>query len=138
MIARRPATVDDIAAVLAFWSESTAEPSSTDDADGIATLLAHAPGSLILAEVGETITGTIIAGYDGWRGSLYRLAVAEPYRRRGIGTALVADAEQHLAGLGVRRVHLIVGRAGGAAAEQFWLSAGYEPTDQARMVKNLV
>jgi len=137
MIALRAATPDDIAAVLVFWSESTAEPSSTDDAAGIETLLAHAPGSLILAEDGETIAGTIIAGYDGWRGSLYRLAVAGPYRRRGIGTSLVAEAEQHLAALGVRRMHLIVGRAGGAAAEQFWLSARYEPTDQVRMVKNL-
>ena len=34
-------------------------------------------------------------------------------------------------------MHLIVGRAGGSAAEEFWLSAQYEPTAQLRMVKNL-
>ena len=49
MIALRPATADDIPAVLAFWREATAEPSSTDDAARIEALLARSPGSLILA-----------------------------------------------------------------------------------------
>jgi len=141
MIALRAATPDDIPSVLAFWNECSAEPSHTDDADGVATLLAAAPGGLVVAVDGEaaanSIVGTVIAGWDGWRGSLYRLAVAPAWRRRGIATALVREAEQRLVGYGVRRMHLIVGRAGGAAAEQFWLSARYEPTDQVRMVKNL-
>jgi len=140
MIALRAATHDDIPAVLAFWGESTAEPSSTDDAEGIATLLARAPDALVLAVDGAAdhrIVGTVVAGWDGWRGSLYRLAVAPSYRRRGIATALVDEAERRLLALGVRRMHLIVGRAGGVAAEKFWLAVRYEPTDQVRMVKNL-
>ena len=39
MIALRPATHDDIDAVLTFWSVATAEPSSTDDAAGVGGLL---------------------------------------------------------------------------------------------------
>jgi ribosomal protein S18 acetylase RimI-like enzyme len=142
MITRRAATVDDISAVLAFWGDATAEPSSTDDAEGIAALLAQAPGALILAIDGECaahrgIVGTIVAGWDGWRGSLYRLAVVPSHRRQGVATALVGEAEQYLLARGVRRMHLIVGRAGGVGAEAFWRSASYEPTDQIRMVKNL-
>ena len=137
MTVLRAADPDDVPSVLAFWSEATAEPSSTDDAEGIAALLAHAPGALILAIDGEAIVGTIVAGWDGWRGVLYRLAVAPPYRRRGIATTLVAEAEQHLLAQGARRMHLIVGRAGGSAAEDFWLSTRYQPTDQLRMVKDL-
>jgi ribosomal protein S18 acetylase RimI-like enzyme len=137
MIALRSATHDDIAGVLAFWNEATAEPSSTDDAAGITALLDHAPGALVLAVDGDVIFGTVVAGFDGWRGTLYRLAVAPAVRRRGIATLLVAEAERVLRAQGVRRMHLIVGRAGGSAAEEFWLSARYTPTDQLRMVKDL-
>jgi ribosomal protein S18 acetylase RimI-like enzyme len=138
MIALRPATAADIDEILAFWSEATAEPSSTDDADGIAGLLARSPGALTVA-VGDdgTIVGTVIAGWDGWRGALYRLAVAPAHRRQGIATALVNEAEQQLHAHGVRRMHLIVSTAGGPTAVDFWTSARYEPTDQLRMVKDL-
>jgi len=133
----RPASADDIAAVLAFWADATAEPSSTDDTEGLEGLLAQSPGALIVAVDDGTIVGSVIAGWDGWRGTLYRLAVAATHRRRGIATALVDEAEQHLRQRGVRRMHLIVGLAGGNAAIEFWRSARYEPTDQLRMVKNL-
>ncbi len=137
MIALRPATADDSTAVLAFWTEATAEPSTTDDADGIAGLLDRSPGSLVLAVDGEAIVGSVIAGWDGWRGTIYRLAVAPGYRRRGIATQLVHEAEAQLRKHGVRRMHLIVSRAGGEAAESFWIAADYAPTDQVRMVKDL-
>ena len=137
MIALRPATADDIPAVLSFWTEATAEPSSTDDAEGIAGLLAQSPGALTVAVDNGAIVGSVIAGWDGWRGTLYRLAVAPSYRRRGIATALVHEAEQRLQEHGVRRMHLIVSTAGGPAAVDFWKSARYEPTDQLRMVKDL-
>jgi ribosomal protein S18 acetylase RimI-like enzyme len=137
VIVLRPATVDDIAAVLAFWADATAEPSSTDDTDGLEGLLAQSPGALILAVDDGAIVGSVIAGWDGWRGTLYRLAVTPTHRRRGIATALVSEAEQHLQARGARRMHLIVGNAGGSAAVDFWKSASYQATDQLRMVKNL-
>ena len=137
MIALRPATPDDIDAVLAFWLDATAEPSSTDDSYGISGLLDRSPGSLILAVDGAVIVGSVVAAWDGWRGTLYRLAVAPAARRQGIALALVTSAEAHLRGHGARRMHLIVSMAGGAGAEAFWKAAGYEATDQVRMVKDL-
>ena len=137
MIALRAATPDDITAVLAFWTEATAEPSSTDDFSGVAELLERSPGSLVLAVDGDAIVGSVIAGWDGWRGTIYRLAVAPACRRRGIATQLVHDAESQLRAHGVRRMHLIVSRAGGEAAESFWMAVAYAPTDQVRMVKDL-
>jgi len=137
MIALRAATETDVAAVLAFWEAATAEPSSTDDPEAIDALLDRSPGALILAVHGDTIVGTVIAGWDGWRGTVYRLAVAPERRRQGIATKLVDEAERRLRGHGARRMHLIVSRAGGGAAEDFWTSARYEPTDQLRMVKDL-
>ena len=96
MVTLRPAGADDIDEILTFWSEATSEPSSTDDADGIGALLDRAPGALVVAIDNGAIVGTVIAGWDGWRGALYRLAVAPAHRRRGIASALVNEAERHL------------------------------------------
>ena len=42
----------------------------------------------------------MIAGWDGWHGSIYRLAVAPAHRRGGLGGRLLREAEHRLAGLG--------------------------------------
>jgi ribosomal protein S18 acetylase RimI-like enzyme len=135
MITLRPGARGDIEAVLAFWREATAEPSTTDDADGLDGLLARSPGALLLALDDDVLVGTIIAGWDGWRGTLYRLAVLPSHRRHGVATMLVTEAERLLRDQGARRLHLIASRAGGETAESFWSSALYEPTDQVRFVK---
>jgi ribosomal protein S18 acetylase RimI-like enzyme len=137
VITLRAGSREDIDAVLAFWLEATAEPSTTDDAEGLTALLARSPGALVLAVDGDVIVGSIIAGWDGWRAALYRLAVLPAYRRRGIATMLVAESERILTEQGARRMHLIASRAGGPTAESFWISARYQPTDQVRFVKSL-
>jgi ribosomal protein S18 acetylase RimI-like enzyme len=122
--ALRPATTADIEAVLAFWDEA-AEPTSTDSADALAGLLRRDPGALLVAEEDGRIVGSVIAGWDGWRGSVYRLAVSPHHRRRGLGRALLRAAEDRLAGLGGRRFHAIVvesNRDGMA----FWTATDWE------------
>src|SRR4051812_28280417 len=122
MLTIRAASSDDIEEILAFWRDATTEPSSTDDADGVGALLEHSPGALLvaIATAGDanTIVGTVIAGWDGWRGTLYRLAVAPDRRRERIGRALVDDAERWLVAQGARRMHLIVAE-GQPGAEAF-------------------
>ncbi|MET1003846.1 MAG: GNAT family N-acetyltransferase [Acidimicrobiia bacterium] len=132
----RSATSADVDAILAFWVRAGAEPSTTDDAPSIEQLLSRSPDALVVATDGDTIAGSIVVGWDGWRGTMYRLAVAPEYRRSGIATALVAEAEGRLARQGARRLHLIVDREQ-FVAEAFWSAVGYTPTGQARFVKNL-
>jgi ribosomal protein S18 acetylase RimI-like enzyme len=114
----RVATAADIPQVLDFWRK-TAEPTSTDSREAVAVLLARDPGALIVAEADGEIVGSVVAGWDGWRGSVYRLAVAERYRRAGLGRALLRAAEARLAELGARRMHaIVVGSSHGAV--RFW------------------
>jgi ribosomal protein S18 acetylase RimI-like enzyme len=120
----RPATADDIAGVLAFWRES-AEPTSTDADEVLASLIDRDPGALIVAEADRRIVGTVIAGWDGWRGSIYRLAVGTEQRRRGLGRALLRAAEDRLAGLGARRLHAIVVESNDGAVA-FWTASDWE------------
>ncbi|MGQ0823512.1 MAG: GNAT family N-acetyltransferase [Actinomycetota bacterium] len=134
MVTIRTATVDDTDAILALWHAGATVASSTDDHAGIATLLGHAPDSLLLALDGNEVVGTVVVGWDGWRATMYRLVVGATRRRDGIATALVGEAEQRLRDRGARRLHLIV-EPDEVPALAFWQSMGYAPTPQCRMVK---
>ncbi|HVT78522.1 MAG TPA: GNAT family N-acetyltransferase [Acidimicrobiales bacterium] len=130
----RVAIGDDSTAVLALWARADAEPSATDDADGIARLLAHDAGALLLAERDGEVVGSIIAGWDGWRGSIYRLAVDPRCRRQGVARVLLAAAQARLDALGTRRSQAIVVE-GSASARAFWAASGWQQqTERLRFV----
>src|SRR5829696_6246427 len=52
--------------------------------------------ALLISERPGRVIGTLIAAWDGWRGNMYRLAVAVEERRSGVGLALVRAGEEHL------------------------------------------
>jgi GNAT superfamily N-acetyltransferase len=81
----RRAESADAEAVLALWRGGDVTPSRTDDLEGLRRLLAAPDAALLVAVAGGEIAGTVIAGWDGWRGNIYRLAVHPGHRRRGIG-----------------------------------------------------
>ncbi len=120
----RAATEADIPDVLALWQDS-AEPTSTDSREAVAVLLARDPGALIVAESDGEIVGSVVAAWDGWRGSVYRLAVAEEHRRAGLGRALLLEAELRLAQLGAQRLHAIVMGANSGAV-RFWEASDWQ------------
>jgi ribosomal protein S18 acetylase RimI-like enzyme len=129
--------VDDVEAVLDFWRRAEASPSSTESAEDVRGLLDRDPEALIVAEAGGEIVGTLVAGWDGWRASFYRLAVDRAYRRHGLATALVRAGEDRFRALGAKRLNAIA-ESHKPGAMAFWASAGYElQTSRSRFVKNL-
>ena len=77
-----------------------------------------------VAEQRGEIVGAVIAGYDGVRGWIYRLAVVPNKRRCGIGRQLLEAAETALQNLGCPKVNLQV-RDTNAAVIEFYRRCGY-------------
>jgi ribosomal protein S18 acetylase RimI-like enzyme len=107
----RPCRPHEAAAVLDLLRRADATPSPTDTAESLASLLAEPQAVLLVAEAGGGIVGSVIAGWDGWRGNIYRLAVAPEHRRRGIAAALLGAADRWLADRGARRFTALVEHA---------------------------
>lgn len=134
----RPCRTNEASAVLELWEQTRSEHATMPDRpDDVRRLLSHDAGSLLVADVDGAILGALIAGSDGWRGNMYRLAVRAEHRRMGIGLALVRAGEQHLRKRGANRVTVLVAYEDDIAVS-FWEAAGY-PQDHeiGRHVRNL-
>jgi len=68
--------------------------------------LAVSDGLFFVALSGETVVGSIMAGYDGRRGWLYMLAVDRKNQRKGIGSKMLKHVEGRLAALGCVKINL--------------------------------
>jgi ribosomal protein S18 acetylase RimI-like enzyme len=124
----RPCRAEECEAVLALWRRAGAIPSPTDTLEELLRLVRseHGDGFLVAVRDGGVV-GSVIGGWDGWRGGIYRLAVDPQARRHGIAKALVRAAESVLRRKGARRLSVLVER-GEAHAVAFWdalAEAGY-------------
>ena len=119
MIEIRPCRLEECAAVLALWARAGAIPSPTDTLEEVNHLVREHAHSLLVAIRQGSIVGSIIGGWDGWRGNIYRLAVAPEARRAGLARRLVDAAERMLVSKGARRISALVERHE-AHAVGFW------------------
>lgn len=129
MITIRPLTPDDYEAVLALMRITPGVAvRAADSPAAINRYLERNPGLSLVAESDGRLVACVFCGHDGRRGSLHHLAVAEAYRRRGIGRLLVEQALDRLAAEGILKTHIDV-FADNQGALAFWQRLGWQVRD---------
>jgi ribosomal protein S18 acetylase RimI-like enzyme len=132
----RTAVEPDLAHVLALWKTAGSSATAGETPGGLAGLLAHDPNALLVADLDGIVIGSLIVGWDGWRGSFYRLAVHPKHRRRGVAISLLRSGEQRLRDLNASRLTAIV-LDEDSVAMSFWGALGYErQRHRARFVRH--
>ncbi|HEX4369997.1 MAG TPA: GNAT family acetyltransferase [Rhizomicrobium sp.] len=123
------------AGVKALWEEVFPDDPPRNDAEiSIASKATEHPELFLLALEEGRVIGSVMAGYDGHRGWLYRVAVAKTHRHGGVGAALIHGAEQLLWALGCVKINLqVLGTNADVAA--FYQSLGYVVEDRVSMGK---
>lgn len=132
----RPFALADEPAVVALWEAAGLTRPWNDPHRDVARKLEVQREWFLVACLGDRVVGSVMAGYDGHRGSVYYLAVEPQLHRRGIGRALMAEVERLLGEAGCPKLNLVV-RGDNAQALGFYAHLGYRVDDVVSLGKRL-
>eukprot|EP00916_Digyalum_oweni_P023038 GHVL01038273.1.p1 GENE.GHVL01038273.1~~GHVL01038273.1.p1 ORF type:complete len:141 (+),score=6.96 GHVL01038273.1:94-516(+) len=124
-VALRVYEATDEAAVIELWGLAFPdEPQWNESKALIDRKLLVQPELFFVAVTNERVVGTTIAGFDGVRGWVHKVATHPDYLRLGISRQLMTAAEQGLKRLGCTKLNLQV-REGNESAAAFYKSLGF-------------
>jgi ribosomal protein S18 acetylase RimI-like enzyme len=123
--------------VLSLWKDCGLLHQGTDYAHNIDTKMSFQPWLFFVATIDEMIMGSIVVGYDGWRGWLNCLAVHPDLRHKGYGKALVDYGIERLVELGCPKVNLQV-RETNMEVIEFYKKLGFKEDRVISLGKRLV
>jgi ribosomal protein S18 acetylase RimI-like enzyme len=127
----------DYAAVAALWNVVFPnDPPWNEPAELIRRKQSVQPNLFWIAQDGDEIVGTVLAGYDGVRGWIYHLAVDPAKRRKGTARLLMRTAEDALEALGCPKINLQV-RMNNTGVVDFYKMIGYAVEERVQMGKPL-
>ena len=128
----RTGAAADVDGLLELWAEAAENAERAPDTRAAVTaLLGRDPDAVIVAEHDGELVGSVIAGWDGWRCHLYRLAVRPAWRRRGVGSALLRAAEDRFRAVGAVRADAMVLHTNGLG-QSLWRAEGYRRQEEWR------
>jgi hypothetical protein len=129
----RPYLDADAVAVTALWRRVFPSDQPRHDPAGILQRRATvSDGLFLVGALDGRVVGTVVAGWDGYRGWLYHVAVEPDLQRRGLGRRLVEDAVARLRALGCPKVNLQV-EGGNASVVAFYEALGFAVEDRISM-----
>ncbi|WP_296333576.1 GNAT family N-acetyltransferase [uncultured Treponema sp.] len=133
-ITTRLVTIDDYDSIYSLWcstEQSRRALNPVDDSrEGIERYLRRNPNTcfLALSEDGsgdeQKVVGVILTGHDGRRAIIHHLCVHPSFRRQGIASQLVREAEEALKKEGISKIFGLVFKDNDDA-NAFWERKGY-------------
>lgn len=116
---------EDLDQTIQVWEQSRV-PAGAEPVFGISEVVAAARTGqpAVVAEAGDQVAGIAVAQVNGERAWVLLVALGTHWRRRGVGSALLAEVARRLHATGIRRIcGLIPEGATGAAAFE---NSGYQ------------
>lgn len=115
----------DFNEVLAVWVAAGLKVDPRyDTKDSISEFLAHQWSGGFVAEKGGKAVGAVLVGYTGREAWMYHLAVIPRWQHNGIGSQLVAAAEELCLSWGAPKINLSVAEANGSVSA-FYQTCGF-------------
>ena len=127
----QPLEDDDIAAVIALWQRCGSTRPWNDPAADIALARQGANAAVLLGRDGDAVVASVLVGHDGHRGWVYYVAVDPQHRKKGLGRAIMAAAEEWLRARGILKLQLMV-RPDNIQVQAFYETLDYD--EQERIV----
>ncbi|WP_298964853.1 GNAT family acetyltransferase [uncultured Methylobacterium sp.] len=125
------------AGVASLWAEAFPDDSPWNRPEvAIPEKMRFQPDLFFVALEEDAVVGSVMAGYEGHRGWISRIAVLKAFRGKGLGRRLLDHAEARLAALGCIKVNLQV-VASNAATAEFYARSGYAVEARISMSKRL-
>ena len=129
---------EDADGVIDLWTGCGLVRSWNDPLKDITRKLTDRNGAFWVAEDADGgIIAAVMIGYDGHRGSINYLAVAESWQGSGLGAHIMARAEAYLFDLGCPKVSFCV-RKDNTAVLAFYDRLGYATDDVHFLGKRLI
>jgi ribosomal protein S18 acetylase RimI-like enzyme len=121
----RPMVEEDIPAALVLWQGLPGIGlRAADSPEALARYLRRNLGcSFVAFTEANELAGVSLAGHDGRRGYLHHVAVAEAFRKQGLGRELVERCALALKAEGIEKINLWV-KADNATGLAFWNRVG--------------
>lgn len=133
----RPFRESDQESVVALWNAVFPDDPPWNEPVGVVRRKLAVQRELFLVAIrcGRLI-GTVLAGFDGFRGWVYHLAISADERGQGCGRALMSAAEERLRALGCPKLNLQV-RATNREVVDFYRHLGFTVEEHVSMGKRL-
>jgi ribosomal protein S18 acetylase RimI-like enzyme len=132
----RPYSAADEQQIIALWADCGLVKPWNNPARDIQRKLLVNPEWFLIGVLEDRVVATVMVGYEGHRGWINYLAVSPRFRRRGIGRAMMAEAERLLSEAGCPKINLQV-RESNSQVIEFYRSVGFSDDHVVSLGKRL-
>jgi ribosomal protein S18 acetylase RimI-like enzyme len=123
--------------VIALWDKCGLTRPWNDPDKDIDRKQTDENGAFFVLLRGERLIGSVMAGYDGHRGSINYLSVDPDFQTAGLGKMLMSRCEAFLIARGCPKINLMV-RQGNEKVLRFYEQLGYAEETAVALGKRLI